>query len=55
MTLRSYFRSFFTREYWEAFGDFLFGIAFARHTIREEFWERVEREAEADKPVEKSE
>jgi len=55
MTLRSYFRSFFTREYWEAARDFFFGVAYARRTIREQFWERAEREADADKPMEKPE
>ena len=55
VTLRSYLRSFFTREYWEALGSFLFGAVYLRHTIRTQFWEKVEREAAADEPAEKPE
>lgn len=50
MSVRDYFGSFFTREYWEALGGLLFGLAFASHTIREDFWERAEREADTEEP-----
>jgi hypothetical protein len=48
MTLREYFRSFFTREYWEALGGFLFGAGFADRQIREDFWERHDEEMRRD-------
>jgi hypothetical protein len=47
MTLRSYARSFFTREYWETLGSLLFGIAFARRAIREQLWKRAECETDS--------
>lgn len=55
MTLRTYVRSFFTREYWEALGSFLFGVAYTRHAIRTQFWEKVGHEAEAGELAEKGE
>jgi len=47
MSLREYLRSFFTREYWEALGSLLVGGFFAHQQIRDNFWSRVEEEAEA--------
>lgn len=47
--MRDYFRSFFTfftREYWQALGALLTGVAFIPLQIRDNFWSRVEEEAE---------
>ncbi|MBB4098526.1 hypothetical protein [Sphingomonas kyeonggiensis] len=44
--MRDYFRSFFTREYWQALGALLTGVAFIHFQIRDNFWSRVEEEAE---------
>ncbi|NYT43034.1 hypothetical protein HZY97_19830 [Sphingomonas sp. R-74633] len=49
MTLREYFRSFFTREYWEALGSVLASIAFIPIQLHRDGWNRPEEEPDEDR------
>ncbi|MES2044395.1 MAG: hypothetical protein V4475_10985 [Pseudomonadota bacterium] len=46
----AYFAPFFTRQYWRTLGHMLFAMAFTSWALREEFWDRVDREADGEPP-----